>query len=117
MSFQEQQRQRKASIFKQSIRFQEVASQVFVQRVPIRYLARLYDDAADEDDSEAIVADSGYTPPTPTPRTKRVIATKKKMDSGWSFDKGTANADAKAPRIESAIVSCSARDRPRQSPT
>ena len=50
MSFDEQHVKRKHGVFKQSIRLQEVASQAFVQRVPIRYLKRLHAEAADEAD-------------------------------------------------------------------
>ena len=51
MAFRDQTSKRKASIFRQSLRFQEVAAQVFVQRIPLRYLRRLHDnDAASADD-------------------------------------------------------------------
>jgi hypothetical protein len=50
MSFEEQTAKRRISIFKQSLRFQEIAAGVFIQRVPVRYLRRLYDESADEDD-------------------------------------------------------------------
>ena len=45
-------------------------------------------DAVD-DDSAAMVAESGYTPPTPTPRTNRVMARKSKMVAGLSLFRGT----------------------------
>ena len=38
------------------------------------------------------------------------------MDDGLSGESGTAKAETPAPRMESAIVSCSAAERPRQSP-
>ena len=46
-----------------------------------------------------------------------MIERKWKIVSGRAGSSGTANADASAPRTESAIVICSARGRPRQSPT
>ena len=48
MSFDDQPHKRKVSIFKQALRFQEVAAGVFVQRVPVQYLARLYGASADD---------------------------------------------------------------------
>lgn len=49
MSFSEQTYSRKVQIYKQALRFQEIASGVFVQRIPARYLKRLYD-SSDNDD-------------------------------------------------------------------
>jgi hypothetical protein len=67
------------------------------------------------EDSEAMVALSGYTPPTPTPRKKRVIVRKAKIDAGSELT-GTAKAEARAPRMDIAMVSWSARGLPKQSP-
>ena len=67
------------------------------------------------DASEAIVAESGYTPPTPTPRKKRVTLRKTKMDERAELS-GKAKAEARAPRTESAMVRLSARSRPITSP-
>ena len=47
MSFEDQTMQRKLSLFRQSLRFQEVGAGVFVQRVPARYVRRLRADADD----------------------------------------------------------------------
>ena len=54
MSFDAQTHKRKASLFRQSLRFQEVAANVFVQRVPVRYLKRLYDEDSDDPVVEAL---------------------------------------------------------------
>ena len=50
MSFDRQTQQRKIQLFRQSLRFSEVGLGVVFQKVPVRYLKRLYDDDADEDD-------------------------------------------------------------------
>ena len=42
MSFSDQDFKRKTSIFRQSLRFQETALNVFVQKVPMSYLKRVY---------------------------------------------------------------------------
>ena len=50
MAFDTQSISRKHSLFRQSIRFQEVAASVFIQKIPISYLRRLYRDDADRED-------------------------------------------------------------------
>jgi hypothetical protein len=50
MSFNDQTVKRKLSLFKQSLRFQEIAAGVFIQSIPILYLKRLYSDEADDAD-------------------------------------------------------------------
>ena len=50
MSFTEQTASRKATIFKQALRFSEIAAGVYVQRIPVRYLKRLYSYDADMSD-------------------------------------------------------------------
>ena len=54
MSFDDQTFKRKTSLFRQSLRFQEIAANVFVQRVPVRYLKRLYDEESDDPVVEAL---------------------------------------------------------------
>jgi len=51
-----------------------------------------------------------------SPSTKRVAERKRKMEAGSEL-MGTAKAEKRAPQTDSAIVSCSARLRPSQSPT
>lgn len=50
MSFDDQEYRKKKTLFRQSLRFQETASNVFVQKVPVRYLKRLYNDEEHADD-------------------------------------------------------------------
>ena len=50
MSFDDQTFKCKVQLFRQALRFQEIASGVFVQRVPVRYLKKLYQDPSEEDD-------------------------------------------------------------------
>ena len=54
MSFDTQTWRKQLTLLKHALRLQEVANGVFVQRIPARYLARLYDD----DDSEDPVVDA-----------------------------------------------------------
>jgi hypothetical protein len=62
MSFDDQTLKRKISLFRQSLRFQEIAAGVFIQSIPISYLKRLYSDEAD--DADPVVRD-----PNPYPLT------------------------------------------------
>lgn len=50
MSFDDQTVKRKITLFRQSLRFQEIAAGVFIQRIPIQYVKRLYREDADDND-------------------------------------------------------------------
>ena len=49
MSFREQTFRKKAAIFRKALRFSEIGAGVFVQRIPVRHLSRLYASEATDD--------------------------------------------------------------------
>mmetsp|Transcript_76971 Transcript_76971/g.152442 ORF Transcript_76971/g.152442 Transcript_76971/m.152442 type:complete len:126 (+) Transcript_76971:1213-1590(+) len=55
--------------------------------------------------SIAMVAASGYTPPTPTPRRRRVMQRKTNTLDPLDELNGTAKAEANAPKMDNTIVS------------
>jgi len=58
MSFQDQPIKKKMSLFKQALKLYETGSNVFVQRIPVRYLKRLYETQQDSSDSGGSTTES-----------------------------------------------------------